>query len=109
MKRKCEACPAEVMAVCRHAFGKYWGDKSTNGEGCDFPLDDVAEAWYARGWKPGTGATMSLTLPLKDVPKMQTRPRRPTASKIQSGMPTRPKVSAALMRQAELFFGRAEK
>lgn len=97
------------MAVCRHAFGKYWGDKSTNGEGCDFPLDDVAEAWYARGWKPGTGATISLTLPLKDVTKMPTRPRRPTASKIQSGMPTRPKVSAALMRQAELFFGRAEK
>ena len=97
------------MAVCRHAFGKYWGDKSTNGEGCDFPLDDVAEAWYARGWKPGTGATISLTLPLKDVPKMPTRPRRPTASKIQSGMPTRPKVSAALMRQAERFFGRAEK
>lgn len=105
MKRKCEACPAEVMAVCRHAFGKYWGDKSTNGEGCDFPLDDVAEAWYARGWKPGTGATMSLTLPLKDAPKMPTRPRRPTASKIQLGMPTRPKVSAAIRRQAELFFG----
>ena len=109
MERKCEACPTEVMAVCRHAFGKYWNDKSTNGEGCDFPLDDVAAAWYARGWKPGTGATMSLTLPLKDAPKMPTRPRRPTASKIQSGMPTRPKVSAALMRQAELFFGRAEK
>ena len=105
MKRKCEVCPAEVQAVCRHAFGKYWNDKSTNGEGCDFPLDDVAEAWYARGWKPGTGATISLTLPLKDVPKMPTRPRRPTASKIQSGMPTRPKVSAALMRQADLFFG----
>ena len=109
MKRKCEACPAEVMAVCRHAFGKYWGDKSTNGEGCDFPLDDVAKAWYERGWKPGTGATMSLTLPLDGAPKMPTRPRRPTASKIQSGMPTRPKVSAALMRQAELFFGMAEK
>lgn len=109
MKRKCGECPAEVQTVCKHAFGKYWGDKSTNGEGCDFPLDDVAEAWYARGWKPGTGATISLTLPPKDVPKMPTRPRRPTASKIQSGMPTRPKVSAALMRQAELFFGRAEK
>lgn len=105
MKRKCEVCPAEVQAVCRHAFGKFWGDKSTNGEGCDYPLDAVAEAWYARGWKPGTGATISLTLPLRDVPKMPTRPRRPTASKIQSGMPTRPKVSAALMRQAELFFG----
>jgi hypothetical protein len=105
MKRKCEECLADVQAVCRHAFGKYWNDKSTNGEGCDYPLDAVAEAWYARGWKPGTGATMRLTLPLKDAPKMPTRPRRPTASKIQSGMPTRPKVSAALMRQAELFFG----
>ena len=109
MKRKCEACPAEVMAVCRHAFGKYWGDKSTNGEGCDFPLDDVAEAWYAAGWKPGTDATISLTLPLKDAPKMPRRPVRPTASKIQSGMPTRPNVSAALMRHAEMFFGRAKK
>ena len=52
MKRKCEACPAEVMAVCRHAFGKFWGDKSTNGEGCDFPLDDVADAWRKAGWTP---------------------------------------------------------
>ena len=139
MRRKCEVCPADVVAVCRHAFGKFWNDKSTNGEGCDFPLDDVAEAWYAAGWKPGTGSTMSINLPLKDAPKMPEmgcsgggspvtklhvkmperggseggstsqksqlpsmpmRPRRPTASKIQSGMPTRPKVSAALMRQA---------
>lgn len=52
MKRKCEACPAEVMAVCRHAFGKFWNDKSTNGEGCDFPLDDVADAWRKAGWTP---------------------------------------------------------
>ena len=108
MKRKCEACPTEVMAVCRHAFGKYWNDKSTNGEGCDYPLDAVAEAWYAAGWKPGTGATISLTLPLDGAPKMPTRPRRPTASKIQSGMPTGPKVSAAIARQADLFFGRAK-
>ena len=106
MKRKCEACPAEVQAVCRHAFGKVWGVKSHGGEGCDYPLDDAAKAWYAAGWKPGTDATISLTLPLKDEPKMPTRPRRPTASKIQSGMPTRPKVSAALMRQADLFFGK---
>ena len=105
MRRKCEACPAEVMAVCRHAFGKYWGDKSTNGEGCDFHLDDVAEAWRAKGWTPGT-AGVPITLPL---PKMPTRPRRPTVSKIQSGLTTRPKVSAALMRQAELFFGRADR
>lgn len=93
--------------MCRHVFGKFWGDKSTNGEECDYPLDAVAEAWYAAGWKPGTGATVKLTLPIDGAPKMPTRPRRPTASKIQSGMPTRPKVSAAIMRQAELFFGRA--
>lgn len=109
MKRKCGECPAEVQAVCKHAFGKFWGDKSMGGEGCDNPLDAVAEAWYARGWKPGTGATMSLTLPLDGAPKMPTRPRRPTASKIQSGMPTGPRVSAAIMRQADLFFGRAKK
>lgn len=106
MKRKCEECPTDVQAVCRHAFGKFWGVKSHDGEGCDYPLDGVAKAWYAKGWKPGTGATVKLTLPLDGAPKMPTCPRRPTASKIQSGMPTSPKVSAALMRQADLFFGR---
>ena len=128
MRRKCAECPEWTQTVCRHAFGKFWNDKSTNGEGCDFPLDDVAEAWYAAGWKPWTGATISLTLPLKDAPKMPemcgsgggstgpkvqlkmpTRPRCHTASKIQSGMPRRPKVSAAIRRQAELFFGRADR
>ena len=109
MKRKCKECPAEVQAVCRHAFGKFRGVKSHGGEGCDYPLDGVAKAWYAKGWKPGTGATAKLTLPLEDAPNMPTRPRRPTASKIQSGMPTRPRVSAAIARQADLFFGRAKK
>ena len=109
MERKCGECPAEVQAVCRHVFGEFWGEKSRSGEGCDNPLDAVAKAWAAAGWKPGTGATVKLTLPLEDVPMMPTRPRRPTASKIQSGMPTRPRVSAALMRQADLFFGRARK
>lgn len=106
MKRKCEECPADVQAVCRHAFGKYWNDKSMDGEGCDHPLDDVAEAWRKAGWTPEKGVTKTITLPLPSRPKMPTRPRRPTASKIQSGMPTRPKVSAALMRQADLFFGK---
>ncbi|MBO7686943.1 MAG: hypothetical protein J6V72_11200 [Kiritimatiellae bacterium] len=99
MKRRCEVCPAEVQAVCRHAFGKFWGDKSTNGEGCDHPLDGVAEAWYARGWKPGTGATKAITLPLPSAP------RRPaTVSMTQLKMPVRPKVSAKITKQAELFF-----
>ena len=104
MKRKCGECPADVQAVCRHAFGKFWGEKSRSGEGCDNPLDAVAKAWAAAGWKPGTGATVKLTLPLDGAPKMPTRPRRPTASKIQSGMPSRPKVSAKITKQAELFF-----
>ena len=107
--RKCADCPESVRVVCIHVFGKFWEEKSRNYTGCDEPMDGVAEAWYARGWEPGTGATISLTLPLKDVPKMPTRPRRPTASKIQSGMPTGPRVSAAIMRQADLFFGRAKK
>ena len=104
MRRKCAECPEWTKTVCRHAFGKFWNDKSTNGEGCDFPLDDVAEAWRAEGWTPGT-AGVPITLP---IPKMPRRPKRPTVSKIQLGMPTRPKVSAAIRRQAELFFGRAE-
>ena len=106
MERKCGECPVEVQAVCRHAFGKFWDGKSHGGEGCDNPLDGVAKAWYAKGWRPGTGASVKLTLPLKDAPNMPTRPRRPTASKIQSGMPTRPRVSAAIARQASLFFGK---
>lgn len=72
MKRRCEECPADVQAVCRHAFGKFWGVKSHGGEGCDYPLDDAAKAWYAAGWKPGT-AGVPITLPL---PKMPRRPVR---------------------------------
>ena len=72
MKRKCAECPAEVQAVCRHAFGKFWDEKSGGGEGCDYPLDSVAESWYAKGWRPGS-AGVSITLPL---PKMPRRPVR---------------------------------
>ena len=88
MKRKCEVCPAEVVAVCRHAFGKFWNMKSRNGEGCDYPLDGVAEAWREAGWK---GETVPFQLP-----KAPELPRRPV----------RPKVSANILRQAEVFFGR---
>ena len=45
MKYRCASC--DTMADCRRAFGKFWNDKSTNGEGCEHPLDDVAEAWDA--------------------------------------------------------------
>lgn len=85
MARKCAECPADTAAVCRHAFGVNWGDKSRNGEGCDHPLDDVAEAWKAAGWK---GETVPFQLPKAPV------------------RPVRPKVSANILRQADLFFRR---
>lgn len=77
MKRKCAECPAEVQAVCRHAFGKFWNAKSGDGEGCDAPMDGVAKAWYAKGWTPGA-AGVPIALPL---PKMPRRPKRPTQSR----------------------------
>lgn len=104
MTRKCGDCPPWTQTVCRHAFGKYWIDKSMNGEGCEHPLDGVAEAWRKAGWTPDTGVTRNITLPLPSGPKMPRRPQRPTVKKIQSDVPARPKVSAEIMRQADLFF-----
>lgn len=82
MKRKCAECPEWTQIVCRHAFGKFWADKSGNGEGCDYPLDDVAESWRKRGWSPDKGETTRLTLPLppQQLPKM---PRRPVRRMVQ--------------------------
>lgn len=105
MRRKCAECPTWTQTVCRHAFGKFWDVKSRNGEGCDFHLDDVADAWRKAGWTPDKGVTKTITLPLPSRPKMPRRPVRPTASKIQSPAPARPKVSAEIMRHADLFFG----
>ena len=140
MKRKCEVCPAEVMAVCRYAFGKYWNDKSKNGEGCDHPLDGVAEAWKKAGWTPKDGETVGLVLPTRPTAQVAQLPVRPTVHNAQlprrttgqNGqlkdpspahyahvakansrvpmaqvkIPTRPKVSAKIAKQAEMFFGR---
>ena len=94
MERKCGECPAEVQAVCRHVFGKYWDGKSDGGKGCDHPLDGVAAAWRKAGWTPDKGATKTITLPLPAAP------RRPATLK----MPIRPKVSARIAKQAEMFF-----
>ena len=103
MTRKCAECPAETVKVCRHAFGNLWNDKSNNGEGCDSPMDHVAEAWKAAGCK---GETVPVTVPLA-LPKAPVRPRRrPTVAKTQLKVPTRPKVSAKIMRQADLFFSK---
>ena len=116
MKRKCEACPAWTRTVCRHAFGKFWGDKSTNGEGCDFPLDDVAEAWRKAGWTPdaqkddktaparfASGGRVIEVAAYADA----TDGRFCASGAIAQRMPRRPKrpkVSEAIMRQAEMFF-----
>ena len=94
MKRRCEKCPPWTQTVCRHAFGQCWNGKSSGGKGCDNPLDDVAEAWRKAGWTPDKGVTKTITLPLPAAP------RRPATLK----MPIRPKVSARIAKQAEMFF-----
>ena len=71
VKRRCADCPEPTRTVCRHAFGAYWDMKSGNGEGCDLPVDDVAEAWRKAGWTPEQGATKRLTLPLPTRPHAQ--------------------------------------
>lgn len=76
MRRKCAECPTWTQTVCRHVFGANWGDKSRNGEGCDFHLDDVAEAWRKAGWTPEKGTTKEITLPLPGAPTMPRRPVR---------------------------------
>ena len=101
--QKCEICAA--IHHCKAAFGKFWPEKSNGGEGCDHPLDGVADAWREAGWTPDKGTTKTITLPLPSRPKMPRRPVRPTVKKIQSPAPARPKVSAEIMRQADLFFG----
>jgi len=99
VKRRCADCPPWTQTVCRHAFAAFWNAKSGNGEGCDYPLDDVAEAWRKAGWTPDKGATKAITLPLPSAP------RRPaTVSMTQLKLPVRPKVSAKITKQAELFF-----
>ncbi len=52
LTRKCEVCPEDTRKVCRYAFGLLWCIKSSDGQGCDHPLDDVAEAWRKNGWLP---------------------------------------------------------
>ena len=45
LARRCSDCPKRTKAVCHLAFGVFWCIKSGDGEGCDHPLDGVAEAW----------------------------------------------------------------
>lgn len=40
-KAHCAACAA--IERCKHAFGKYWADKSSGGVGCKCPLTACAK------------------------------------------------------------------
>lgn len=95
--RKCKDCPERTAAVCRYVFGKYWVDKSLNGEGCNYPFDEAADLWYARGWMPDTGKTVPLTPSVKKTPK-------PAQSKGTRTMPPKEKsyVQIDLVPAAEL-------
>ncbi len=34
---RCVNCKA--IQLCKHTFGSYWRDKSSDGQGCKYPLD----------------------------------------------------------------------
>lgn len=63
--RRCRDCPEWTHTVCCFAFGKFWRDKSGNGEGCSHPMDVVAESWHKAGWKPGGKPRKRITLPIE--------------------------------------------
>lgn len=68
VKRRCADCPPWTQTVCRHVWNKWWNARSHDGEGCNTPMDDVAEAWRKAGWTPEQGVTKRLTLPLPTRP-----------------------------------------
>ncbi len=121
--RRCMDCPGRVVAVCRHAFGGYWGARSGGGEGCLHPLDDVAEAWREAGWTPDAPETREKarrTVPLgggvialdcpADAPRAASRASGAMPARKFPAMPvrpSRPRVSPEILRQARLFFGGA--
>ena len=116
--RRCAECPADVAEVCRRAFGRWWEGKSAGGQGCNHPTDGVLEAWRRAGWRPDApearetasvsvpfaGGVIALACP-SNAPAGVSRaagavpPRMPRR-------PSRPKVSAPILKGADLFFGR---
>ena len=72
--RRCKDCPDWTHTVCCFLFGKFWRDKSQNGEGCSNPVDETAEAWRKAGWVPGDGVKAKVTLPLDEKPKVARKP-----------------------------------
>lgn len=68
--RRCSDCPKQTKAVCHHAFGVFWCIKSGDGEGCDNPLDGVAEEWIKAGLTPGSCKSVSVDLSVVDHTKL---------------------------------------
>ena len=59
-KATCRTCRS--IEDCKHAFGKYWVDKSGGGIGCMTPF---------AGWDTGKPK-------MQAIPKMPRRPKMPT-------------------------------
>ena len=74
--RKCKDCPEWTQTVCHHAFGVYWCVKSGDGEGCKYPLDDVAEKWRKGGWTPDKSETVPITVSVKELEKPKPKPSK---------------------------------
>jgi len=51
VKGHCETCP--TAGDCKTAFGKFWGEKSRGGVGCDTPFRYAKEVPSAKCPVPG--------------------------------------------------------
>ena len=69
LARRCSDCPKRTKAVCHLAFGVFWCIKSGDGEGCDHPLDGVAESWSKAGCTLSTEMSAPHEMPVVDVKK----------------------------------------
>ena len=74
ISRRCADCPEWTHTVCCFAFGKFWREKSRDGEGCSTPLDEVAESWRKAGWKPGDGVKAHVKFASDGKPKISKKP-----------------------------------
>lgn len=69
MRQRCETCP--TIGDCKQAFGRYWMDKSSNGNGCNHPFA------YNRGIseKPTTRPPAPIPAPQPEIrPKVIAAP-----------------------------------
>lgn len=87
ISRYCKECPEWTHTVCCFVFGKFWLDKSHDGEGCVNPLDDVAESWRKAGWKPGDGVKALVKFSQNGKPSISRKPATRQTSLFSSPNP----------------------